>query len=716
MAEGNIGDGAKSGSEGQGQSPGGLFGRLFPAKKKSARMKLGDKLAMYYNEELKCWLLPGEEDERRRQLEEEKKHAAPPILGMSAASSSASLTSKAESTAGRPGPRLGVSGRYASAGVFGAAPAASGSSGSVGLAGLRPAGSAFGGASSGAGAPAMFRPPSAVFTPAPVAEEEVAESPAAAAGASWADGSRPGSKGTTPTAAASAHAQPGGLQQQSRPASSVDAPSAAAGTQQPRAAARTDSLDVGAFEATWQQQGQYSSGDGAQYSESFTATAGQHPTAEGGAVAYTGAQYTADVLGADGTAMQVEATAYTENTLLAAGGPVHAQPQAFHADSSAQHHNSFVEPHPSEQLDSSADAMSLSGTGAGVDGSTAALLHDPVVREVLTFWSYYRGCGYEREAMAQWVAQNYPPSYADHDYDTLLLQPAVAAAAAEHLAASRAATPTATSRAATPTFGEAQQAGLEASDGALEGDDSEMVQAPIQEATLSGEAQPAPLASEAASYEEWAPAEPAEPVHPPFPQADAAPAAGTSAAASPRSHSPTRLHRAPSDGSLPPSPKERPLSAAAAELAAVAAAEGAFTVPTEAGDPTLGQVFASYLRPQFQQVTQQLKAAAGAAAAAAHQQLSVAQQQLQQRGGMAAMPVAAGDAAAAVAGGLLEAVGGGRKRKAGKLQKQLPWDQNHEAGSDAEDAGSAIPAVLAGEAAEEHATEAAEMADRKSVV
>ena len=25
--------------------------------------------------------------------------------------------------------------------------------------------------------------------------------------------------------------------------------------------------------------------------------------------------------------------------------------------------------------------------------------------QVLTFWSYYRGCGYERDAMAQWVAQ-----------------------------------------------------------------------------------------------------------------------------------------------------------------------------------------------------------------------------------------------------------------------------------------------------------------------
>ena len=49
-----------------------------------------------------------------------------------------------------------------------------------------------------------------------------------------------------------------------------------------------------------------------------------------------------------------------------------------------------------------------SGTGGNVDGmdaEAAALLGDPVVREVLSFWSYYRGCGYERDAMAVWVQQ-----------------------------------------------------------------------------------------------------------------------------------------------------------------------------------------------------------------------------------------------------------------------------------------------------------------------
>lgn len=188
-------------------------------------MKLGDKLSMYYNEEvrragdaglhlaacgskrcggcarrlagggrprnprlhpdpaalrcalrllqLKCWLLPGEEEERRKQLEEEQKSAAPPILAHSA--SQASVAASEGSAAGPPGGppslarRSGVASRYAAAGGFGAGPSASGSEagggGSV-LGGLRPAAAAFGG-----GAPAMFKPPSGVFTPA--APEEV---------------------------------------------------------------------------------------------------------------------------------------------------------------------------------------------------------------------------------------------------------------------------------------------------------------------------------------------------------------------------------------------------------------------------------------------------------------------------------------------------------------------------------------------------------------
>lgn len=158
---------------------------------------------------------------------------------------------------------------------------------------------------------------------------------------------------------------------------------------------------------------------------------------------------------------QIEtAVAYTE-TQPAAGGPLHAGQQA--ADS-ALHHNSFVEPHPEAAGASAAPTAAAPAAGeGGMDAQTAALLQDPVVREVrsllqgllqldlcsicvgawafggraacsvqrvlaqplllgttgltcmlnsyplplqvLSFWSYYRGCGYEADAMAQWVGQ-----------------------------------------------------------------------------------------------------------------------------------------------------------------------------------------------------------------------------------------------------------------------------------------------------------------------
>lgn len=144
----------------------------------------------YHAPQLKCWLMPGEEDERRRQIEEEKKTAAPPIMAQSA--SHASMAGSEASAAGPPpgrapslARRSGVASRYASAGVFGAAPSASsseaGGGGSV-LGGLRPS------AGLGGGAPAMFKPPSGVFTPAAPAEVRMrlaASSAGTACGNCW---------------------------------------------------------------------------------------------------------------------------------------------------------------------------------------------------------------------------------------------------------------------------------------------------------------------------------------------------------------------------------------------------------------------------------------------------------------------------------------------------------------------------------------------------
>lgn len=327
-------------------------------------MKLGDKLQMYYNEEasarggtrgclaaavwqrfagvascwcaraatvpsslmpsrllqLKCWLMPGEEDERRRQIEEEKKTAAPPT--MSAATSSASLASKAAEPGGRPplgpssGSRLGVSGRYAAAGVFGGAAAqpadSSGEAASSVMGGLRPTGM-FGGAAAAAagGAPAMFKPPSGVFTPATaVPEEAVAESPgggvaavgsateAAAPAGGEAAGSRAGSRGTTPTAAQ--------VQQLQHQAMGGYAEAVAAAPP----AQRADSLDVDAAQA-----------GGWGYSAAYAAVEGQFVGANGASVAYSAEQYTAVAQAGDGTAAMEVRAGQTATQRCAQHGP-----------------------------------------------------------------------------------------------------------------------------------------------------------------------------------------------------------------------------------------------------------------------------------------------------------------------------------------------------------------------------------------------------------
>lgn len=158
---------------------------------------------------------------------------------------------------------------------------------------------------------------------------------------------------------------------------------------------------------------------------------------------YHAEHYQASLAGG-GTAMQVEAASalVAADTQPAPGGPLHQQ------GAGGAVHNSFVEPRPG------------SAAGAGDAGAAseaaAALLQDEVVREVgaawgagwagalhgcsvwllacaapasglapcillrchplllppptrprqvLSFWSYYRRCGFEAEAMQQWVSQ-----------------------------------------------------------------------------------------------------------------------------------------------------------------------------------------------------------------------------------------------------------------------------------------------------------------------
>ena len=75
-----------------GQQQKGLLGSLFGGKKVS-KAKLGLEMQMYYNEELKCWVMPGEEEEKRKELEGLR---APPQMP----ASSSSMTGQQSSMGG----------------------------------------------------------------------------------------------------------------------------------------------------------------------------------------------------------------------------------------------------------------------------------------------------------------------------------------------------------------------------------------------------------------------------------------------------------------------------------------------------------------------------------------------------------------------------------------------------------------------------------------
>ena len=58
-------------------SKGGLIGKIFGQKPKIRKAKMGQEMQMYYNEELKCWVMPGEEAEKRREVAALR---APPVI------------------------------------------------------------------------------------------------------------------------------------------------------------------------------------------------------------------------------------------------------------------------------------------------------------------------------------------------------------------------------------------------------------------------------------------------------------------------------------------------------------------------------------------------------------------------------------------------------------------------------------------------------------
>lgn len=141
-----------SSREEDGQQHKGLIGSLFGGKKKVAKAKLGLEMQMYYHEELKCWVMPGEEEDKRKEVEGLR---APPQMP-----SSSSMASQQQSL-GAGQTQSSLSSRYAAMPTMSVG-AGSGQQGSI-LAGLKPP--PLGG---GAGMGQQPFKPMAVFNPSAV--------------------------------------------------------------------------------------------------------------------------------------------------------------------------------------------------------------------------------------------------------------------------------------------------------------------------------------------------------------------------------------------------------------------------------------------------------------------------------------------------------------------------------------------------------------------
>jgi len=119
-------------------APKGLFGKIFGEKKQIRKAKMGQEMQMYYNEELKCWVMPGEEDAKRKEVEALR---APPMMPSSAVSEASGSASVAGPQAGGPGPgptrQAGLASRYAAMPTMSVSDGQTQTQGSV-MAGLKP--------------------------------------------------------------------------------------------------------------------------------------------------------------------------------------------------------------------------------------------------------------------------------------------------------------------------------------------------------------------------------------------------------------------------------------------------------------------------------------------------------------------------------------------------------------------------------------------------
>jgi hypothetical protein len=130
---------------------------------------------------------------------------------------------------------------------------------------------------------------------------------------------------------------------------------------------------------------------------------------------------------------------------------------------------------------------------------------------------------------------------------------------------------------------------------------------------------------------------------------------------------------------MPPTPRDRPLSAAlaAAPLGALQHHQHVSAGSAAEVDPTLGQVLNTFVRPQFMQFTQNLASAAGQVLAVGSRPAAMAEG-VAESGEAPGADAALGHFVNTVGGtlkGLIADAAGPSKRKTGKLEKRLPWEE-----------------------------------------
>ena len=124
-----------------------------------------------------------------------------------------------------------------------------------------------------------------------------------------------------------------------------------------------------------------------------------------------------------------------EDTGNAAGESLEYDNNQYYNDTQQQQQQHFYQNNDSTNSATAAPVLNAHQIQNPPSSSSQSAISDPVILEVLSFWSYYRNCGYDTDAMAEWVGQNYEPEYStlNIDYEEMLLNPDVLAAVEQHI-------------------------------------------------------------------------------------------------------------------------------------------------------------------------------------------------------------------------------------------------------------------------------------------